>query len=223
MSQVKSKLREGAPKSSGKNSLFGTPIRASSVALDQLAAFLQGCRDTHRAPDQGQYQAYIRNLDNHLGSEGLDACLLVKEYVDANPGIDVELGVNPLKWRCKLLFDAAGVGRVQRWLVSGSGEDEAKKRVEALDWAWDTKSQSEPLRAIDAGLVPEHSMMGAESSTPTAPTASFEPSSRGSAAGDGDEETERNGGTIERRFTVLSNHVTTQSCPVASVRDYREA
>jgi hypothetical protein len=97
MSQVKSKLREGAPKSSGKNSLLGTPNCASSVALDQLAAFLQACKDTHRAPDQGNYQAYIRNLDNYFGSEGLDGCLLVKEYVDANPGIDIALGVAPLK------------------------------------------------------------------------------------------------------------------------------
>jgi hypothetical protein len=200
MSQVKSKLREGAPKSSGKNSLLGTPICASSVALDQLAAFLQACKDTHQAPDQGHYQAYIRNLDNHFGSEGLDACLLVKEYVDANPGIDIALGVAPLKWRCKLLLDAAGVGRVQRWLVSGSGDDEARKRIEALDWAWDTKSQSEPLRAIDAGLLPEHSMMDAGSLIRTAPTASFESSSRGSATEDGDEEPERSGVTLS---TVL--------------------
>jgi hypothetical protein len=200
MSQVKSKLREGAPKSSGKNSLLGTPNCASSVALDQLAAFLQACKDTHRAPDQGNYQAYIRNLDNYFGSEGLDACLLVKEYVDANPGIDIALGVAPLKWRCKLLLDAAGVGRVQRWLVSGSGDDEARKRIEALDWAWDTKSQSEPLRAIDAGLLPEHSMMDAGSLIRTAPTASFESSSRGSATEDGDEEPERSGVTLS---TVL--------------------
>lgn len=192
MSQVKSKLLERAPKSSGKNSLLGTPNCASSVALDQLATFLQACKDTHRAPDQAHYQAYIRNLDNHFGDEGLDACLLVKDYVDANPGIDVALGVAPLKWRCKLLLNAAGVGRVNRWLASGSGDDEARRRLEALDWAWDTKSQSEPLRAIDAGLLPE---LDAMSLTRTAPTASFEPSSRGSATEDRDEETERSGVT----------------------------
>jgi hypothetical protein len=125
---------------------------------------------------------------------------LVKEYVDANPGIDVEFGVNPLKWRCKVLLDATGVGRVNRWLASGSGDEEARKRLEALDWAWNTKSQSEPLRAIDAGLLPEHPMMDVESLTLTAPTASFEPSSRGPATKVGDEETERSGVTLS---TVL--------------------
>jgi hypothetical protein len=196
MSQVKSKLREGAPKSSGKNSLLGTPNCAWSVALDQLAAFLQACKDTHRAPDQGNYQAYIRNLDNYFGSEGLDACLLVKEYIDANPGIDIALGVAPLKWRCKLLLDAAGVGRVQRWLVSGSGDDEARKRIEALDWAWDTKSQSEPLQAIDAGLLPEHPMMDADSLAPKGPTASSGISSRDPGTENEGEEIEMSGITL---------------------------
>jgi hypothetical protein len=172
------------------------PTCTSPATLDQLAAYLQACKDTHQAPDQGHYQAYIRNLDNHFGDEGLDACLLVKEYVDANPGIDIELGVAPLKWRCKLLFDAAGVRRVQRWLVSGSGDAEAEKRVEALDWAWDTKSQSEPLQAIDAGLLPEHPMMDADSLAPTGPTASSGISSRDPGTENQAEEIEMSGITL---------------------------
>jgi hypothetical protein len=84
----------------------------------------------------------------------------------------------PLRRKCKGAFDAADMSEVKRWLAPGKdGDDEdARKRRDALDWAWDTTLPPQPRRAADTESALQTPISDAGTMPFTASTAPFESS-----------------------------------------------
>jgi hypothetical protein len=156
-----------------KDLYIDAPAVAISGVLQELVGYWQACTEARQALDRERYLAYIRSLDKQFSNQGLDVCLLVKKCVDANPGIDGQMKEGPLRRKCKGAFDAAEMSEVSRWLVSGQSEADARKRVETLDWAWDTKIPSGPHRADDVGSALRTPISDAGTMSFTGQTPSF--------------------------------------------------
>jgi hypothetical protein len=86
----------------------------------------------------------LKNLDEHIAIEGLDATLLIKAHVDHYRSTIYKLGgTEPLRQRCTNLMDNKRFEAVKAW----AGNDE--KRSEVVEWAWGPDATGDDFRVFE--------------------------------------------------------------------------